>query len=190
MNGLDWAIIAILVVSVITAAAQGFFFELFSFIGAVVGYLLAAWEYPRVAGWLLPYMKNQWAAEAAGFLLIFIGVLILAGIVGRVARWAVSSVGLRIVDRFLGGVFGLLRGALVVMVLVLVMASFGTGARMLATSQLGEYFLVLGRAAMWASPYELRDKFRDGLKMVSDIREHGTSGIQKSSETSPTNDKK
>ena len=46
MNGLDWLIAGILVLSVVQAAAQGFVFELFSLAGTVFGYLLAAWEYP------------------------------------------------------------------------------------------------------------------------------------------------
>jgi membrane protein required for colicin V production len=167
---LDWIIIAILAVSIVLAASQGFMFEVFSLAGAVVGYLLAAWEYKRAAVWFLPYVKNDWAAEAAGFIVIFLAVVVLAGIIGRIARWAVHGVGLRWFDRLLGGAFGLLRGALVVMVMVMAMASFGPGSRMLSDSSLGQYFLVLGRGAMWASPYEFRDKFRQGLKAIEDLR--------------------
>ena len=171
MNGLDWLIIGILVLSVLLAAAHGFFFELFSFVGAILGYLLAAWEYKTVAAWYLPYVKNEWAANGAGFLTIFLSVVISAGIIARLARWAVQEVGLRWVDRLLGAAFGLLRGALVVMVLVMVLASFGPGSKALAESQLGSYFLVLGRAAMWAGPSELRQQFRSGLKAINEMRD-------------------
>ncbi len=170
MNPLDWIILAILAVSVIVAASQGFMYEAFSLAGAVLGYLMAAWNYKMAAAWFVPYVKTEWAAQAAGFLVIFIFVAIVAGIIGRVARWAVHGVGLRWFDRALGGVFGLLRGALVVMVLVMAMASFGPSSRLLADSSLGQYFLVLGRVAMWASPYEFRDKFRQGLKALEDVR--------------------
>lgn len=170
MNGLDWLIIGILVLSVLMAAAQGFFFELFSFVGAIFGYLLAAWEYKTVAVWIIPYVKNEWVANSAAFLIIFMSVVILAGIVARIARWAMQEVGLRWFDRLLGAAFGLLRGALVVMVLVMALASFGPGSQKLAESSLGSYFLVLGRAAMWATPTEFRQQFRSGLKTLNDMR--------------------
>ena len=118
MNWLDWTILVVLVLSVLGAAAQGFFFELFSLAGVVFGYLLAAWNYKHVAPWFLPYVKNDWVANAAGFLLIFIVIAILAGLAGRIARWAMKEVGLRWFDRLLGAAFGLVKGALVVSVLV------------------------------------------------------------------------
>jgi membrane protein required for colicin V production len=171
MNGLDWLIVGVLVLSVIHAAAQGFVFEAFSLAGTVFGYLLAAWEYPVAARFLAPYLKSDLVAAGAGFLLIFVAVVILAGIAGRIARWAARSVGLRWFDRLLGGVFGFLRGALVVMVLVMAMASFlPSSSDALAKSSLAQYFLVAGRAAIFAGPGDLKQKFRDGLKALERVR--------------------
>lgn len=170
MTGLDWLIVGILVLSVILAAAQGFFFELFSLAGVVVGYLLAAWEYQRIAPWFAPYVKNEWVAHAAAFLSIFVAVTVLAGFIGRIARWAMKEVGLRWFDRLLGAAFGLVRGALVVSVLVMALAAFGPGSVKLAESRLGSYFLVVGRAATWVAPYELREAFRRGVKGISDLQ--------------------
>ncbi len=134
------------------------------------GYLLAAWEYPVAARYLAPYVKSDVVAAGAGFLLIFVAVVILAGIAGRIARWATKSVGLRWFDRLLGGAFGFLRGALVVMVLVMAMASFLPSSGALAKSSLAQYFLVAGRAAVYAGPGELKQKFRDGLKALEQVR--------------------
>lgn len=170
MNSLDWLIAGILVLSVVHAAAQGFVFELFSLAGTVFGYLLAAWEYPVAARYLEPYVKSDVVAGGAGFLLIFVSVVILAGIAGRIARWATQSAGLRWFDRLLGGTFGFLRGALVVTVLVMAMASFLPSSNTLANSSLAQYFLVAGRAAVYAGPGELKRKFRDGLKALERAR--------------------
>src|SRR5689334_25108944 len=49
MNALDWAILGVVALSVALAASHGFFFEVFSLAGAVVGYLAAAWGYGRLA---------------------------------------------------------------------------------------------------------------------------------------------
>jgi membrane protein required for colicin V production len=175
MNGLDWLIVGILVLSALQAAAQGFVFELFALVGTVFGYLLAAWEYPIVARHLAPYVKSDLVAGGAGFLLIFVAVAILAGIAGRIARWATTTVGLRWFDRLLGGAFGFLRGSLAVMVLVMAMASFLPSSRVLASSSLAQYFLVAARAAVHAGPGELNEKFRDGLKALDRLRNSSTS---------------
>ncbi len=170
MNWLDWTMVVVIVLSVLGAAAQGFFFELFSLAGVILGYLLAAWNYKRVAVWFLPHVKNDWVANAAGFLVIFIVIVILAGVAGRIARWAMKEVGLRWFDRLLGAVFGLVKGGLVVTVLVMALAAFGPGSKSLADSQYASYFLVVGRAASWVAPYELREGFRQGAKALSNMR--------------------
>lgn len=170
MNGLDWLIAGILVLSAVHAASQGFVFELFSLAGTVFGYLLAAWEYPVAARYLAPYVKNDVVAAGAGFLLIFIMVVVLAGVTGRIARWATRSAGLHWFDRLLGAAFGFLRGALAVMVLVMAITSFLPSSSALAKSSLAQYFLVGGRAAVYAGPGELKQKFRDGLKALDRVR--------------------
>jgi len=47
MNAVDWIILAVILLSVFLAAMQGFFFEIFSLAGTIIGYLLAAWGYGR-----------------------------------------------------------------------------------------------------------------------------------------------
>jgi membrane protein required for colicin V production len=170
MNGLDWLIVAIMVLSVMLAAAQGFFFELFSLAGAIAGYVLAAWQYPMVAAFYSPYVKQPWVADAAGFLTIFFAVLLLGGFAGRLARWMFAEAGLRWFDRMLGAAFGLARGALVATVVVMAMAAFSPGAQMLRGSLLGPYFLVAGQAASWMAPQSLRQSFRDGVKALRGIQ--------------------
>src|SRR5690349_8152756 len=124
MNGVDWLIVLAVLLSITLAASQGFFFEVFSLAGVVVGYLLAAWEYTRVSSWLSPYTRAQWVADAAGFLIIFLAVVLLAGMAGRITRWAVKEAGLRWFDRVLGAIFGFVRGVLLVSVILLSVATF------------------------------------------------------------------
>jgi len=128
----DWIILAFLVFSVIGAATEGFFHEAFGMAGLVVGYLLAAWQYHRLAGWFAPHLKSLWLGEIAGFLIIFFAVLIIAGFAGRTARWTMKKAGLSSIDRALGAVLGLLRGVLVVAVVLTAMAAFAPAARWVA----------------------------------------------------------
>jgi len=163
MNVADWIILAFLVFSVVGAAIEGFFHEAFKLAGWAVGYLLAAWEYRRAAEWLEPYVKSPYVGEIAGFLIIFFAVLVVAGVAGRIARWLMKKAGLTTIDRVLGAVLGLLRGALVVAIVLTALTAFTPTARWLGESQLAPYFLVGGRAAIWLAPSELRLRFYQGL---------------------------
>jgi membrane protein required for colicin V production len=163
MNVLDWVVLAIVLLSVLLAVAQGFFFEVISLAGTVVGYLLAAWGYGRLAPWFLPYVKSPAIADLAAFLTIFLAVVLLAGATARIVRWAIREVGLRWVDRFLGGAFGLVRGLIVVTVGVLALTAFAPESRELSESTLAKYLLAPGTGVSWLAPSVMRQKFREGV---------------------------
>src|SRR3984957_715774 len=146
MSIADWIILGFLVLSVTGAALAGFFREAFGLAGLVAGYLLAAWQYRRLADWFAPYLKSPRLGEIAGFLIIFFAVLIVAGFAGRIARWTMKKAGLSAIDRVLGAVLGLLRGILVVAIVLTAAAAFAPAERWLAESELAPYFLVGGRA--------------------------------------------
>jgi membrane protein required for colicin V production len=166
VNAADWVILLAIAVSVVAAASEGFFREAFGIAGLVVGYLLACWQYRRLAGWFSPHLKAEWLGEMAGFLLIFIGVMLIAGIAGKITRWAVKEVGLSSLDRMLGALLGLLRGCLVVAIVLVSMTAFTPTSRWLQGSQFAPYFLVFGRAAIWVAPAELRGRFYQGLDLM------------------------
>src|SRR5258708_37199319 len=142
MSIADWIILAFLVFSVTGAAIEGFFHEAFGLAGLVVGYLLAAWQYHRLADWFAPHLKSPWLGEIAGFLIIFFAVLIVAGFAGRIARRVMKEAGLRTIDRFLGAALGLLRGVLVVAVVLTAMPAFWPRARWVAAPPVGPCSLV------------------------------------------------
>ncbi len=156
----------VVILSVIQAASSGFFHEAFGIAGLIFGYLLAAWNYQRLAERFAPHMKSVWLGEIAAFLIIFVAVMLLAGIAGRIARWIVKEAGLSGVDRVLGGALGLLRGCLTVAVVLMSMAAFTPTSKWLEGSELAPYFLVVGRAAIWVAPPELRGRFYQGLDLL------------------------
>ncbi len=166
MSGADWIIVAVIVLSTIQAASAGFFEEAFGMAGLVVGYLLAAWRYQKVAEHFAPYLSSIWLGQIAAFLIIFIGVMILAGVAGRIVRWMMRKVGLSGLDRALGAALGLVRGALIVAVVLTGMTAFTPTSKWLEGSQYAPYFLVVGRAAVWIAPAQLRSQFYEGLQLL------------------------
>lgn len=163
MNVADWIVLLVLLVSVVQAASSGFFQEAFGLAGLVFGYLIAAWQYQRLAGRFVAYISSRWLGEIVAFLAIFLGVMILAGILGKIVRWLVKEAGLSVVDRFFGAVLGLVRGCLLVAIVLVSMTAFTPTSRWLQGSSLAPYFLVVGRAAIWIAPGELRAQFYKGL---------------------------
>ena len=166
MSAADWLILFLILASALQAAWQGFFQTAFGIAGLIVGYLLAAWQYPRVSHWFAPHVKSPWIGDLLGFLVIFIAVILFAALLGRLARWLMKEAGLSGFDRFLGGILGLVRGGLFVAVLLMGMAAFAPTAKWLQDSQLAPYFLVAGRAAIWIAPSELRARFYQGLDLL------------------------
>jgi membrane protein required for colicin V production len=166
VNFADWIILLALVISVVQAASSGFFQEAFGIAGLVFGYLLAAWQYQRLAGHFASYISSKWLGEIVAFLAIFFGVMILAGILGKIVRWIMKEAGLSMVDRFFGGVLGLVRGCLLIAIVLVSMTAFTPTSKGLQHSALAPYFLVVGRAAIWVAPTELRAQFYKGLDYV------------------------
>lgn len=180
MSPFDWILIALLVLSVVAAAAHGFFAEIFSFAGAVIGFILAAWQYWRLAPFFEQYTKSPAAANAAAFFSILVIVGIVGGVCGKVATWTMKEAGLRWVDRFLGGAFGFVRGLVLATIMVLIATSFMPEAGWLQRSTLAGYFTLSARIVAWVAPSSVRGKFQDGLAYLRKVRQDGLAKAVKS----------
>ena len=165
MTGADWIVLGVILLSAIEAASAGFFQEAFGIAGLVFGYLLAAWNYHRLADHFVQY-SSSWLVEIAAFLVIFLGVIIFAGIAGRIAHWLMKEAGLSAIDRLLGAALGVVRGCLIVAIVLTSMAAFTPTSKWLQGSELAPYFLVVGRAAVWLAPAELRARFYQGIDLL------------------------
>ncbi len=168
---LDWVIVLIVLFSVLQAISNGFLREFFDFVGVVAGYLIAAWEYPIVARWLSRFLHSPWTADIVGFLAVFVVVMILAGAVGKLLSRVFKSVGLSWFDRILGAAFGIARGIVVSVVLVLALAALAPQWG-LAQSRFAPYMLSAGRTLIWAAPSDFRQRFWDGWKLLRTVPEH------------------
>ena len=112
----DRIIVIVLVGAVLGGIAQGFLRSVFGLGGLLLGLVLGAWNYWRVAGVLTPVLHSEMIADAIGFLLIAIVVMVLAGLLGAILSKAVHKVGLGCLDSLAGAFFGFFQGALLVTV--------------------------------------------------------------------------
>jgi len=106
----DWALLAVLALSLLVGLWRGLVFEVLSVLGWVAAFFLAQWFAPDVAALLPMSSFNQPTRYAAAFVLTFIVSVFVAGLLASMVRKMVAAVGLRPVDRLLGAVFGVVRG--------------------------------------------------------------------------------
>lgn len=120
MNVVDWVLAAVLAASLLIGLWRGLVFEVLSLVGWVLAFWAAQWWAETVELWLPLGDTGATARYVAGFALVFIAVAFGCGLVASLLRKLVGSIGLRPVDRALGAVFGLARGLLVLLALVVV----------------------------------------------------------------------
>jgi membrane protein required for colicin V production len=163
MNALDWLLVLLLAYSVVRAFLRGFFQEAFALGGLILGFLFACWFYLPLALDLKGLITSTEIAELAAFLLILAGTMIFASLLGKLLRHSASAIGLGFVDRLLGAGFGLVRGALLGVALLLAMTAFLPTAPWIENSHLAPYFLRAAHAVSFVMPSDLKRRALDGL---------------------------
>jgi membrane protein required for colicin V production len=120
MAVVDLVLLLILLASVVLGIWRGLVFEVLSVAGWVCAFFVAQWYAEAVAAWLPLQNMAEPLRYAAGFAVVFVGVAFAAALVAWLIKKSIEKVGLRPVDRALGAVFGLLRGAVLLLALALV----------------------------------------------------------------------
>jgi membrane protein required for colicin V production len=117
---LDWAVLGVLAASVLLGLWRGLVYEVLSVLNWVAAFFLAQWFAQAAAQWLPMGGAGQALRHAAGFVVVFIASLFIGGLLAWLLKKLVEAVGLRPVDRALGGLFGLVRGTVAVLAVAVV----------------------------------------------------------------------
>ncbi|PUE09952.1 CvpA family protein [Limnohabitans sp. T6-20] len=122
----DWILLGVLLASMVVGLWRGLVYEVLSLAGWVAAFVVAQWLAPDVVGWL-PFIKGAPASVqyAVAFAVVFVVTVFAAGLVSWLIKKLVETVGLRPVDRTLGGVFGLARGVVLLLALTVVLQLTG-----------------------------------------------------------------
>ena len=116
----DLIVFAVVALSTIFAFARGVVRELVAIASWIAG-LVAALHYSDPAAALFSGFDISAAARhVLAFVLILFAVLVAGALVAGLVKSVVHGVGLGFVDRILGAVFGVLRGALLVVIFALI----------------------------------------------------------------------
>jgi len=118
VTGFDFVVLSILAVSAVLGLVRGLLREMLSLIAYAAAFVAAIWWGPVVHGWLTPWIDAALLRMALSYAAVFLVVLLGIGLVNMTLSALVRSTGLSPADHGLGGLFGLARGMLIVLVLV------------------------------------------------------------------------
>jgi membrane protein required for colicin V production len=116
LGWVDLVLLGVFLLSVLIGLWRGFVFEIVSLLGWLLAFIIANSAGPFLAD-LIPLSSTDpqlrlWAA----YIVVFVLVLLTCTLLARMLRALVSATPLSFVDHMLGGIFGVLRGALVLVI--------------------------------------------------------------------------
>lgn len=114
----DWAIIAIVVVSALISLKRGFVKEALSLLTWIVAGGVAWLFGGALSQYLVEYIEVPSGRIIAACIILFIATLLVGALINFLIGELVRVTGLSGTDRFLGMAFGAARGGLLVVVLV------------------------------------------------------------------------
>lgn len=115
MTIFDYIVLLVLVCSVLISTMRGLIKEMLSLVGWVVAFVVANAYGAQLAEMLPAAVPGVALRMMLAFVVLFIGVRILAGLLTMALDAVVTASGLGFADRGLGSLFGVARGLVLVM---------------------------------------------------------------------------
>jgi len=120
LNGLDWIILAIVVVSGVISIVRGFVKEAISLASWVLAFWVALAFAAKLAILMPDALESPTVRWVAAAVCLFMVTLVVGGLANFLISTLVEKTGLSGTDRALGVAFGVMRGVAIVAILVLV----------------------------------------------------------------------
>lgn len=120
MTSFDYAVLLIAGFSVLLSVMRGMAREIL----ALLSWVAAFWVANAFSGQLVPMLPvsipNESLRYLAAFVILFLATLLVTSLITIALSEVIKNLGLKPADRLLGAFFGLARGMLIVLVIVLV----------------------------------------------------------------------
>ncbi|NHZ69681.1 MAG: CvpA family protein [Thermotogales bacterium] len=119
MIWVDYILLVIIAVSALLSLWRGFMKEALSLVSWIAALWIGMLFFYDLARVMRDWIDTPTIRNVVAFGSLFIGTLMIGGLVGYLAGLLVSRTGLTSTDRILGMIFGVARGVVIVAVLVL-----------------------------------------------------------------------
>ena len=124
MNEVDTAILVVIVLSCVFGLWTGLIKEVLSLLTWIAALLVARVYSEGLSGLFVNVIDNSAVRYATAFVIIFIAIMVLGRLLNHQLSKLLISTTLKLADRVLGGMFGIARGALIVMVILFISSLF------------------------------------------------------------------
>ncbi len=172
MNWLDALLGVALLVCVVNGFRRGFSRQLIGLVSGVLALLLGIWLYGTAGSWLLPYVSSPVIAKAAGFVIVFCGVMAIGGLVSYIVGRFLKVTGLSFFDHALGAGFGALRWGLIAIAVMTGAMAFSRSdnpPRAIVESRMAPYVVGMAHAVASVAPHDLKESFYKTYEQVKAV---------------------
>ena len=122
INWLDVILILPLVVGLVRGLMHGFISEVIAIVVVILGVLGARYGAPAFSAWLLTqFAWPQGVCDVVAYTLLFLAVAIVLSIAARLLSKFLRAIHLGWANRLMGGVFGLAKYGLIMLIIVFAM---------------------------------------------------------------------
>lgn len=120
MTAFDYAVLLIIGFSVLLSVLRGAVREMLALLSWLAAFWVASTYAPQVGALLPAAVPNEGLRLLAAFVALFLATLLVMSLLTIALSEIIKTLGIGALDRALGAVFGLVRGAVIVLVLVMV----------------------------------------------------------------------
>ncbi|HEX6591384.1 MAG TPA: CvpA family protein [Moraxellaceae bacterium] len=124
MHPADIVILVVIALSVLLGVFRGFVREAFSLAGWFLAYVVARLFHAPLEAMLADAITTPSLRLAVAWGGLFVATLLLCSVAAWMIMSLMEAAGLRGMDRFMGAIFGLLRGLILVLALLVMLAPF------------------------------------------------------------------
>lgn len=143
MNEVDAIILVVIGLSCLFGIWRGLIKEVLSLVTWIAALTLARLYSGVLADFMINLINNESARYVTAFAIVFVLVMMAGTLINHLISKLLSITGLKLVDRLLGGAFGVARGAVIVVVIIFITGAFVNETLQWQESQLIPYGLSL-----------------------------------------------
>jgi len=173
MNPLDILLGLIILFFAILGLYRGFFREILSLLGFILGLYLALHFYAPLAHWALQWFSSfPVLVKVFSFATIFLATVLMATIVGVIFKKLIIVADLKVTDRLLGGLLGLTKAFIINALIVIFLVAFAPrGEKLVRNSPLAKTTQRLTQVIWRFAPPELKHKFFNKWQKINSLEE-------------------
>jgi len=119
MTLFDYVALSILAASIVISLMRGLMREILSLLAWIAAFVVASLWARDMAALLPAAIPGDPLRLIVGFIILWVGTLFLGGLIASAVALLIRGAGLTAADRGMGAVFGLVRGVVIVLFLVI-----------------------------------------------------------------------